>query len=88
MVSNKAHYYLGSATRWFRKDDANVAQSEETASMFPIRNADNKHIGDVIRQGEGDPWTFRIFGKDIPSGRYKSKEEALDAAVAALADRT
>lgn len=81
MVSNKAGIHLNPAF-WSTKD-AGIKHTDEMAHTFVLRNADNKDIGHVIRQG--DKWTFNIFGKDLPVGLYNTKEDARDAAASALA---
>jgi|HubBroStandDraft_6_1064221.scaffolds.fasta_scaffold569143_1 hypothetical protein len=77
MVSNNTGIYLGPASGWSTKDGHSV-RSEETAHTFPIRNADNKHIGNVIR--ERDKWTFKLFGRSLPESLYDSKDEAVAGA--------
>lgn len=71
--------FLGPASCWPTKN-AQVVHYDETAGTYPIRDADNRQIGHVQRNGNGK-WAFRIFGRaDIPVSSYNSKEEALDGA--------
>jgi len=81
MDSKSGGLYLGPASGWSTEAGA-VRRSDETAHTFPIRDMDNKHIGDVTRHGR-DKWTFKIFSrKSLPVSLYDSKEEALAGASA------
>jgi hypothetical protein len=68
-------FFLGPATNWLRDKDAESPHSDETAITFPLRNADNKDIGNVTRQPR-DKWMFKIFGRESSGTLYNSKEDS------------
>ena len=88
MVSNRGvHLFLGPASHWSPNKNGDRVHSEETAHTFPIRDTDNKQIGNVtkVTRSGRDKWTFKIFDKEgLSVSLYDAKEDALAGAVALL----